>query len=147
MKTLLLLALMTFGGDNATATMPTLDAAEEPLYVIVDAPPNLSAATVPAEAPQADSLWEWPRQFCGLLSEAPAGITWGFLALVAAHWLAIVWLVASKTRLIAHQDGRAEVLEEQHTFRTRGGHVISYDGSPEMKQRLRSSIGIKPNTL
>ncbi|WP_009964042.1 hypothetical protein [Verrucomicrobium spinosum] len=114
MKTLLLAALIAFGGDNATTTMPPMDVAEEPLYIIMDAPPNLSAATVPAEAPQADSLWEWPRQFCGLLSEAPAGLTWGFIALILAHWSALLWVVTSRTRLRALYDGRAEVLEEQH---------------------------------
>ncbi|WP_009965354.1 hypothetical protein [Verrucomicrobium spinosum] len=118
MKTLLLLALIAFGGDNATGTMPPMDVAEEPLYVIMDAPPpNLSAAAVPPEVPQADSLWEWPRQFCGLLSEAPAGMTWGFIALVVSHWAALTWVVTSRTRLRALYDGRSEVLEEQHHHR------------------------------
>lgn len=114
MKTLLLLALIAFGGDNATTTMPPMDVAEEPLYIIMDAPPNLSAATVPAEAPQADSLWEWPRQFCGLLSEAPAGLVWFLAFLWLAKWTAITGLVASRTKLRAHYDGRAEILEELH---------------------------------
>lgn len=117
MKTLLFALLLTLGGHHATGTMPAPDEVEESHYVIIDAP---SILTAPAPAAEVDSLWEWPRQLCGLLSEAPPGMTWFLLILIAAHWLAITFLIASRVRWLAHHDGRAEA---EKAIRTSTDHA------------------------